>query len=188
MIEYASEILRQLLTAADQAFQEIIYPVACGELEEGVQELSMRANSELPRGPERRDAPGTAAVGTINQAVVVAMAIEKIAADAAFRRVMAQISSQLANEVERLTDADRPEQYADCSSFIANDRFQVAILVATAHIVATAARCFRTCDTEALVLFIAAELEEGNAFMLADLQAIRSAARECGIETDAGLR
>jgi hypothetical protein len=184
MIEYASEILQQLLAAADQAFQEIIYPVAGGDIiDEDVQERSMRANSELPRGPERRDAPGTAAVCTINQAVAVAMAIEKLGADAAFRRVMAQISLELANEVERLTDADRPEQYADCSSFIANDKFQVAILVATAHIVGTVARCFRACDAEALVQFIAAELEEGNAFMLADLQAIRSAARECGIET-----
>lgn len=125
MIEYASEILQQLLAATDQAFQEIIYPVAGGEIiDEDVQERTMRANSELPRGPERRDAPGTAAAGTINQAVV-----------------------------------------------------------ATAHIVGAAARFFRACDAEALSLFIASELEEGNAFMLADLQAIRSAARECGIET-----
>lgn len=183
MIEYASEILQQLLAATDQAFQEIIYPVAGGDIiDEDVQERCMRANNDLPRGMTRRDAPGTAAVGTIRQAVVVAMAIENIAADAAFRRVMAQVGSELAEEVERLTDADRPEQYADCSSFIANDRFQVAILVATAHIVATAARCFRTCDAEALELFVASELEEGNAFMLADLQAIRAAARECGIE------
>ncbi|CAN5578855.1 hypothetical protein BH11CYA1_BH11CYA1_48930 [soil metagenome] len=183
MIEYASEILQQLLAASDQAFQEIIFPVAGGDvLDEDVQERAMQANSALPRGITRRDAPGTAAVGTIQQAVVVAMAIENTASDQSFRRVMAQISLELSNEVERLTDAERPEHYADCSSFIANDRFQVAILVATAHIVGTAARRFATCDAEALELFITAELEVGNAFMLSDLQAIRSAARECGID------
>jgi hypothetical protein len=186
MIEYASAILQQLLAATDQAFQEIIYPVAGGDiLDEDVQERAMRANSDLPRGMTRRDSPGTAAVGTIHQAVVVAMAIEKTSEDDAFRRVMAQVSAELADEVARLTDADRPEQYADCSVFIANDKFQVAILVATAHIVASAARCFRTCDVEALEQFIASELEDGNALMLADLLAIRAAARECGIETGA---
>lgn len=186
MIEYSSAILEQLLSAADRAFQEIIYPVAGGDvLDESVQERAMQANNALPRANTRKEAPASAAVSTIEQAVVVAMAIDKTSATEAFCRVMTQVSAELAEEVERLTDPDRPEQYADCSVFIANDKFQVAILVATAHIVASAARCFHSCDGQALERFITTELEEGNTFMLADLQAIRSAARECRIESGA---
>ncbi|MDR3616599.1 MAG: hypothetical protein P4L53_23770 [Candidatus Obscuribacterales bacterium] len=179
MIPYAKEIRQQLLTAAEEAFNEIVY--ADGkDLSEAVRRATLQANNDLPRGIERKDSIVAAIARTINQATFVAGCVEHLTPQAAFRRAMAQIAKQLSEDIERLTDPDRREQYEDCMGLIADDPFLIAVKLAATHVVGSAARNFTICDEEAMANFISAELDEGNAFMLSDLYSIRAAARECG--------
>ena len=185
MIDYASEILQKLKDAAYDAFLELNYPFACedGNLPPDVEErlLNLEAHRKVTNADVEKDSLIATVVGNIEQAVAVVSVIERLLPEDAFRRAMAQIGLELSQQVEHLTDEDRRLQYEDVSYFIQEDKFWAAAAVAAAHVVATAARNFPVFDCKALADFIAAELGEGNCFMMADLYSIRAAAKECGM-------
>lgn len=178
MIPYADEILQQTLTAAKEAFQEIVYPVAVGgDFPQIVLDGTMAAQTELhkiwgtgltPEGLAR----------ALKQVILAAAFVEGHRPERSYQRGMEQVATQLSAEVTLRTDPSRPEDYADVSVFIADDAFKAAVAVAASHLVGSAARKFKTLDEKELAIFIAAELDEGNPFILADVGAITAAARE----------
>jgi hypothetical protein len=180
MIPYADKIIQQLLVASEEALSEIVYADG-NDLPDHVQEAIQHARKDLPGWLERKDSPVTAIAGSINHATFAVGCIVHLTPQAAFRRAMGQVAKQLAEDIERLSDPERREQYEDCMGLIADDPFLIAVKLAATHVVGSAARNFTTCNPATLADFISAELAEDNAFMLSDVQSIRAAARECGM-------
>jgi hypothetical protein len=179
MIDYASEILKQLVAATNQAYNELTYPAAVGEVSSDIaQALSNVSRQQISQW----EFPIAYVVEAIKTAVAQVSIIERLSPQESYRRTMAQIAMELSAEVDHRTDEDEHQKYADVSYFIANDPFLVAAAVAAAHIVGTAARSFRVFDGEALEAFIGEELEEGNPFMKPALSALRAAARACDMD------